>query len=171
MAWRAAPSDALGRMRGPSGHARVSGGARFGRRHLRNGRQVQLWDACPIVWLPIETRTEALGQTKEIGAMRNVGVLSVLSMIVLAATGCNTPQERAVSGGAIGAAGGAVVGQAIGRNTGSTLAGAAIGGVAGAMIGAGTAPGECRFQSVDSRGRPVFDRHGQPVTYLAPCRR
>lgn len=103
--------------------------------------------------------------------MRNVAVFSVLSMIVIAATGCNTPQERAVSGGAIGAAGGAVVGQAIGRNTGSTLAGAAIGGVAGAMIGAGTAPGECRFQQTDSRGRPVFDRHGQPITYLAPCRR
>ena len=110
-------------------------------------------------------------EPEEIGAMRNLGVLSALAMIVMAAAGCNTPQERAVSGGAIGAAGGAVVGQAIGRNTGSTLAGAAIGGVAGAMIGAGTAPGECRFQQLDSRGRPVFDRHGQPVTYLAPCRR
>ena len=95
---------------------------------------------------------------------------AVLSLVALAATACNTPQERALGGGAIGAAGGALVGQAIGGNTGSTLAGAAIGGVAGAMIGAGTAPGECRFQRLDSHSRPMHDRYGRPITYLAPCR-
>lgn len=103
--------------------------------------------------------------------IRNLAIVAALSTMAIAVSGCNTPPERAVSGGAIGAAGGALVGQAIGRNTGSTLAGAAIGGVAGAMIGAGTATGECRFQRLDSRGRPVFDRDGRPITYLAPCRR
>ncbi|MEJ6782106.1 MULTISPECIES: hypothetical protein [Phyllobacteriaceae] len=94
---------------------------------------------------------------------------AALTLAGLAVAACNTPQERAVGGGAIGAAGGALVGQAIGGNTGSTVAGAVIGGLAGAMIGAGTAPGECRYHRYDSRGRPMYDRDGRPVTYLAPC--
>lgn len=101
---------------------------------------------------------------------RFMATAAALSFIALAATACNTPQERALSGGAIGAAGGALAGQAIGNNTSSTVAGAVIGGLAGAMIGAGTAPGECRFHQQDSRGRPMYDRDGRPVTFLAPCR-
>ena len=76
--------------------------------------------------------------------IRTMGEVAVLLVIALAMSACNTPQERALGGAAIGATGGALVGQAIGGNTGATVAGAAIGGVAGAMIGAGTAPGECR---------------------------
>lgn len=101
---------------------------------------------------------------------RFLATCAVLSIAALAATGCNTPQERAVGGGAIGAAGGALVGQAIGGNTGATVAGAVIGGLAGAMIGAGTAPGECRYHQYDNRGRPMYDSRGNPVTFLAPCR-
>lgn len=102
--------------------------------------------------------------------IRTLSEVAVLLVIALATSACNTPQERVLGGAAIGATGGALVGQAIGGNTGATVAGAAIGGVAGAMIGAGTAPGQCRFQRVDSRGRPMVDRYGRPVTYLAPCR-
>ncbi|ODT06087.1 MAG: hypothetical protein ABS58_13020 [Mesorhizobium sp. SCN 65-20] len=94
---------------------------------------------------------------------------AALSLAGIAIAACNTPQERAVGGGALGAAGGALVGQAIGGDTGSTVAGAVIGGLAGAMIGAGTAPGQCRYHRYDSRGRPMYDASGRPVTYEAPC--
>jgi osmotically inducible lipoprotein OsmB len=64
-------------------------------------------------------------------------VLALLLVFVLwAAAGCAnmTPQQqRALSGGAIGAAGGAVVGTVVG---GSPLLGAAVGGAAGAAVGA-----------------------------------
>lgn len=64
-------------------------------------------------------------------------VLSLLLVLVLlAAVGCAnmTPtQQRALSGGAIGAAGGAAVGAVVG---GSPALGAAIGGAAGAAAGA-----------------------------------
>lgn len=99
---------------------------------------------------------------------RFVAFGAVLATLALA--GCNTPQERAVAGGAIGAGTGALLGQAIGGNTGATVAGAVFGGLAGAMIGAGTAPGECRYHQYDNRGRPMYDRNGRPVTFLAPCK-
>jgi osmotically inducible lipoprotein OsmB len=52
-------------------------------------------------------------------------------------TACGeTPGERAVTGGAIGAAGGAAVGAA----TGNTLGGAVVGGLGGAAVGAATTP-------------------------------
>ena len=101
---------------------------------------------------------------------RFMATAAVLSFVALAATACNTPQERALGGGAVGAAGGALVGQAIGGNTGATVAGAVIGGLAGAMIGAGTAPGQCQYHQQDSRGRPMYDRNGNPVTFQAACR-
>lgn len=101
---------------------------------------------------------------------RFLSTCAVLTVAALALTACNTPGERAVAGGALGAGAGALAGQAIGRNTGATVAGAVIGGVAGAMIGHGTAPGECQFHQQDSRGRPMYDRNGRPVTFLAPCR-
>ncbi|MBM3547396.1 MAG: hypothetical protein FJX54_10605 [Alphaproteobacteria bacterium] len=59
----------------------------------------------------------------------------VLSALVLATTGCSgmtNQQQRALSGGAIGAAGGAIVGSL----TGSWLTGAVIGGAGGAAVGA-----------------------------------
>lgn len=101
---------------------------------------------------------------------RFMATAAVLSFVALAAAACNTPQERALGGGALGAAGGALVGQAIGGNTGATVAGAVVGGLAGAMLGAGTAPGQCRYQQLDSRGRPMYDRNGNPMSYEAACR-
>ena len=62
----------------------------------------------------------------------SVGVVALLGL-----AGCgHTTGERALSGGAIGAAGGAVAGAAMGN----PLAGAAVGGVAGAGVGALTTP-------------------------------
>jgi osmotically inducible lipoprotein OsmB len=60
----------------------------------------------------------------------------ILCMALLGAVGCAnmTPrQQRALSGGAIGAAGGAALGAIVG---GSPAVGAAVGGAAGATAGA-----------------------------------
>ncbi|HUA50936.1 MAG TPA: YMGG-like glycine zipper-containing protein [Candidatus Sulfotelmatobacter sp.] len=61
-------------------------------------------------------------------------VASVVSLIALAGcTGMSNQQQRAVSGGAIGAAGGAVLGAVAGFNP---LVGAAVGAAGGATVGA-----------------------------------
>jgi len=68
-------------------------------------------------------------------AMRyGVIVASVASLIALAGcAGMDRQQQRALSGGAIGAAGGAVLGAVAGFNP---LVGAAVGGAGGAAVGA-----------------------------------
>jgi osmotically inducible lipoprotein OsmB len=61
---------------------------------------------------------------------------AVITVLLLVSTGCAnmTPrQQRALSGGAIGAAGGAAVGAIVG---GSPAVGAAVGGAVGAATGA-----------------------------------
>ncbi|MBU2754620.1 hypothetical protein HFU84_04560 [Acidithiobacillus sp. CV18-2] len=66
---------------------------------------------------------------------RKIAVATVV-VCVLALGGCanmSPTGQRALSGGAIGAAGGAVVGAAV---AGSPAAGAAVGGAAGAGVGA-----------------------------------
>ena len=62
------------------------------------------------------------------------GIASVLALLT-AACG-ETPGQRAVSGGAIGAASGAVVGSTVGHPVG----GAVVGGLGGAAVGAATTP-------------------------------
>jgi hypothetical protein len=60
-----------------------------------------------------------------------------LYAVVLASAACgDTPGERALTGGAIGAGSGALVGAA----AGNLLAGAIVGGLSGAAIGAATTP-------------------------------
>lgn len=61
-------------------------------------------------------------------------ITSALSLL-LAACG-ETPGQRAVTGGAMGAAGGAALGAA----TGNTVGGAVVGGLGGAAVGAATTP-------------------------------
>lgn len=63
-----------------------------------------------------------------------VVIASALSMLT-AACG-ETPGQRAVTGGAIGAASGAVVGSTVGAPVG----GAVVGGLGGAAVGAATTP-------------------------------
>lgn len=72
---------------------------------------------------------------------KNLARGCVLLLLAAPAAGCsnmNTQQERALSGGALGAAGGAV----IGALTGSWVVGAVVGGVAGAAVGAFTTPSQ-----------------------------
>jgi uncharacterized protein YcfJ len=86
--------------------------------------------------------------------------LSLVSVLTVFAAGCETQQQqRAATGGLIGAGAGALVGQAVGGNTGSTLAGAAGGAILGAAVGSATAPKTqyCRYQRSDG------------TIYSAPC--
>ena len=64
------------------------------------------------------------------------GIFVALACIALAACG-NQPGERALSGGAIGAAGGAGIAAVAG---GPVLGGALLGGAAGALTGIVTTP-------------------------------
>jgi hypothetical protein len=64
-----------------------------------------------------------------------------------ALSGCGYNRgDRAITGGALGAAGGA----AIGAVTGNPLAGAVIGGVGGAAVGGLTSPNDVNL------GRPIY---------------
>lgn len=64
------------------------------------------------------------------------GVVAALAFGLAACEGMNRTQQRALSGGAIGAAGGAAIGAIAG---GSIVTGAVVGGAAGAAAGALTA--------------------------------
>jgi hypothetical protein len=69
--------------------------------------------------------------------MPRISYLALCAALALATAGCgDTPGERALTGGAIGAGGGALVGAA----TGNVAAGAIVGGLGGAAIGAATTP-------------------------------
>ncbi len=60
--------------------------------------------------------------------------------LALSLGACNTPQDRALGGAALGAGLGAAVGGLATGRAGGALAGAAIGGAGGAIAGAATAP-------------------------------
>jgi osmotically inducible lipoprotein OsmB len=69
--------------------------------------------------------------------MSRIASLTVLAVVAVATSACGErPVDRALTGGAIGAASGAVVGSAVGN----PVAGAVVGGAGGAVIGAATAP-------------------------------
>jgi hypothetical protein len=70
-------------------------------------------------------------------AMLKLANLMILTLLLPGVAACgNNPGDRALTGGAIGAAGGAVVGAA----AGNPIAGAVVGGLGGAAIGAATTP-------------------------------
>lgn len=69
--------------------------------------------------------------------MSRISSIAMLAVLALATAACGeTPGERALTGGAIGAGGGALVGAA----AGNPLAGAVVGGLGGAAVGAATTP-------------------------------
>jgi osmotically inducible lipoprotein OsmB len=69
--------------------------------------------------------------------MSRISSRVVCAALALATAACgDTPGQRALTGGAIGAGGGALVGGA----AGSPLTGAVVGGLGGAALGAATAP-------------------------------
>lgn len=74
----------------------------------------------------------------------SMGRISSLTLFVIscvALAGCGyTPEQRALSGGALGGATGAAIGAATGGGAGAALAGGAIGAATGAIVGAATTP-------------------------------
>jgi len=73
--------------------------------------------------------------------MQNIFPLTILIIWSIALAGCGyTPEQRAVSGAALGGATGAAIGAAAGRGPGAALAGGALGAATGAIVGANTAP-------------------------------
>ncbi|HVV95166.1 MAG TPA: cell envelope biogenesis protein OmpA [Hyphomicrobiales bacterium] len=73
--------------------------------------------------------------------MKKVIVLAVLATSAVGLAACGpTREDRAVSGGLIGAGAGAAIGAAATGTAGGAIAGAALGGVTGAVIGANTGP-------------------------------
>jgi osmotically inducible lipoprotein OsmB len=85
---------------------------------------------CPPFFVHLEDRIWEL-------LMSRISYLAVCAALALATAACGeTPGERALTGGAIGAGGGALVGAA----TGNVAAGAIVGGLGGAAIGAATTP-------------------------------
>jgi hypothetical protein len=88
--------------------------------------------------------------------MRTIPAVVVVGMLL---AGCGTTtEERALSGGAIGAAGGAV----IGALTGSWAIGAVVGAASGVAAGALTTPDQVDL------GKPVWKRDAQAAA--APAR-
>lgn len=76
----------------------------------------------------------------------------VLGTLALGLAACgSTREDRALTGGLIGAGAGAAIGGAASNSVGGAVAGGVIGGAAGAIIGAETAPRWCR--GVDRYGR------------------
>lgn len=75
-------------------------------------------------------------------SFRKVTPVAALICLGLLTAACgNSPTDRALTGGAIGAGAGAVVGSTVG----APIAGAVVGGAAGAVVGAATTPEQPRY--------------------------
>lgn len=86
----------------------------------------------------------------------------VAAMTLAGCAGGTVQQQRAATGGLIGAGAGALAGQALGRDTKSTVIGAAGGAILGGVVGSATAPRQqspelCRYRAADGS------------IYTAPC--
>ena len=97
--------------------------------------------------------------------MRKILLSGVALLMLSACTTGSAQGDRALVGGGIGAATGALIGGLATGTGGGALVGAAIGGAGGALVGAATTP---RCQVYNRRGRPLFNRYGNPIT--RPCR-
>jgi hypothetical protein len=76
--------------------------------------------------------------------------------LALLLTGCETArQDRALTGGLIGAGAGAAIGGIASRSVGGALVGGVIGGAAGAIIADATRPGYC-YRVTSSGKRRYF---------------
>ncbi len=76
------------------------------------------------------------------------GIAPTMAAILmgLGLAGCGyTPEQRATSGGLIGAGTGAAIAGAAGGGPGAVIAGALLGGGTGALVGANTAPPPPRY--------------------------
>jgi hypothetical protein len=73
--------------------------------------------------------------------MQKILILTLLAISSVELAGCGyTPEQRGVSGAALGGATGAAIGASTGGGPGAALAGGVLGAATGAIIGANTAP-------------------------------
>ncbi|MCI0600310.1 MAG: hypothetical protein L0Y50_07305 [Beijerinckiaceae bacterium] len=73
--------------------------------------------------------------------MQKIFALTIFVTSSVTLAGCGyTPEQRGISGAALGGATGAAIGAAAGGTAGSTLAGGALGAATGALVGAATTP-------------------------------
>ena len=73
--------------------------------------------------------------------MQKILILTLLVISSVGLAGCGyTPEQRGVSGAALGGATGAAIGASTGGGPGAALAGGVLGAATGAIIGANTAP-------------------------------
>lgn len=73
--------------------------------------------------------------------MKKLFLLALLAISSAALAGCGyTPEQRGLSGAALGGATGAAIGAATGAGAGAALAGGALGAATGAIVGAATTP-------------------------------
>jgi hypothetical protein len=73
--------------------------------------------------------------------MQKIATLTLLIISSAGLASCGyTPEQRGVSGAALGGATGAAIGAATGGGVGAALAGGALGAATGAIVGANTAP-------------------------------
>lgn len=76
--------------------------------------------------------------------MKKIISFSLAGALLMSVTACNTPQDRALGGAAIGGGTGAVIGGLATGRAGGAVAGGLIGAAGGALIGAATAP-QCPY--------------------------
>ncbi|HUB63141.1 MAG TPA: hypothetical protein VL996_01605 [Methylocella sp.] len=73
--------------------------------------------------------------------MQKILTLTLLVILPVGLAACGyTPEQRGVSGAALGGATGAAIGAATGGGAGAALAGGVLGAATGAIVGANTAP-------------------------------
>ena len=87
--------------------------------------------------------------------MKKTIALTGALLTAFSVAACNTPEDRALGGAAIGAASGAAIGGLATGRVGGAVAGGVIGAVAGGVIGGATAPRRCYRRAYDYNGNLV----------------
>ena len=97
--------------------------------------------------------------------MRKIFPLTILIISSIALAGCGyTPEQRGLSGAALGGATGAAIGAATGQGVGAALVGGALGAATGAVVGAATAPPPPYYGAPRPRcARVGYDAYGNRV--------
>ena len=92
--------------------------------------------------------------------MKKFILIPVAVFAAFSVAGCNTPEDRALGGAALGGIAGAAIGGAATGRVGGALAGGVIGAVAGGVIGGTTAQRRCTRYGYDYDGNYVCVRTG-----------
>jgi hypothetical protein len=90
--------------------------------------------------------------------MKSTLIVIAASALLLGGCSSYSRTDRALGGGAIGAAAGTAIGAAASGTVGGAVAGGIIGGAAGAILGASTTPRACY----------TYDRYGRRIAVQCP---